>query len=218
LPFGRPATDNRGVIMRIAVGAASGVVLWTATEYSVHRWVMHGRRGSNPWSADHLDHHANPDRTLPTTLDRSLWWRAAGLVAVALPGAVLAGPAAGVAAGAGFSAGYVGYTELHHRIHHRAPRNRLTRAIWHRHLRHHFGAPRQDYGVTTALWDRAGSTAGTEGRLLVPRRLAPSWMTDIGGEVLPDHADDYELVGGPRRILDHGDRLRALDEQVPTTA
>lgn len=205
------------MIGRIAAGAATGLALWTATEYGVHRWVMHGRAGHNRFSVEHLEHHADPDHTLPLGFDRTLLWRAAGLAAVAVPGSAIAGPAAGLAAGAGFTAGYLGYTDLHHRIHHRAPRNPLTRAIWRRHLRHHFGNPHSAYGVTTGLWDEVLHTGGrTPERVKVPRRLAMSWLTDGSGAVREEYADEYEIVGRTQRTLGPTDRERAFADLVPT--
>ncbi len=205
------------VIRRIVAGGAAGLALWSAAEYGVHRWVMHGRAGRNRFSVEHLEHHADPDHTVPLGLDRPTLWRAAGLAAVAVPGSIVAGPAVGLAAGAGFTAGYLGYTDLHHRIHHRAPRNPVTRAIWRRHLRHHFGDPHAGYGVTTGLWDEVLHTGPRRtGPVRVPRRLAMTWLTDGSGVVREEYVGDYELVGRAQRTLGPDDRDRALADLVPT--
>lgn len=183
---------------RPVAGAVAGLTLWSATEYAVHRWVMHRPGGGgDPVSAEHLDHHANPDRTTELRLDRNLLWKAAAFAVVAVPGTALAGRRAGLAAAVAFTAGYAAYTDLHHRIHHRPPRNRLSRAVWRHHLAHHFGSPRRGYGVTSSVWDAvAGTRNRVDAPLRIPGRLAPEWLVDELGRVRPEHALDYEVVSG----------------------
>lgn len=199
----------------VAIGLGLGGVLWSATEYGVHRWGMHGRRGTNPWSAEHLDHHARPERTVAVALDRGLALKLASAPVVALPAAVLGAPVLGVATGAGFAAGYVGYTHVHHTIHHRSPRGAAGRRLRKRHLAHHFATPRRNFGVTHAWWDALIRSGSTPERVTVPRRLAPVWMVDEHGELRPEHRGDYVLGGRARRPVSDADVALALADGAP---
>ncbi len=192
-----------------------GGVVWTATEYAVHRWVMHGRRGTNPFSAEHLDHHARPYRTFELAFDRNTAWKAAGVPVVGLPVAAVGGPACGLAAGLAFSAGYAGYTHTHHVIHHRAPRGSMSRWLRKHHLAHHFATPKRNFGVTHGWWDVVAGTARTPAVVTVPRRLAPTWLVDDEGDLRPQYAADYALSGRSRRSVDDADIARAMADDLP---
>ena len=198
-----------------ARGVLIGGVLWTATEYSVHRWLMHGRRGTNPLSAEHLDHHARPSRTFSLAFDRGLLWKAASIPIVGWPVAALAGAPTGAAAGLSFAAGYAGYTHTHHVVHHRAPATSAGRWLRKHHLAHHFATPRRNYGVTHGWWDVVLGTASTPDVVVVPRRLAPVWLVDGSGALRPEYADDYRLAGRTPRPVDTADLEAALADTVP---
>jgi sterol desaturase/sphingolipid hydroxylase (fatty acid hydroxylase superfamily) len=128
------------------------------------------------------------------------WWQKA-LAALAasgllLPLAVLAGgPAPGLAFTAGFIAMYLAYEVLHRRAHTRPPRGPYGRWRRRHHFAHHFLDPRRGQGVTSPLWDFAFGTRLPAARVRVPRRLAMPWLVDARGELRPEYADDYELVG-----------------------
>ena len=76
----------------------------------------------------------------------------------------------------------------------------------------------RNFGVTSPVWDRLLSTYDEPGVVTVPRRMAPAWLLDEYGEVRPEFAEDYELVGAvgiddrQREI----DRVRAFASQAPT--
>ena len=135
--------------------ARSGVGLlgWSAVEYAVHRFVLHGMPPFKRW---HAEHHARPAALLgaPTPLSAALlaallvvpaWllgdpWRAGGLVL-------------------GMLAGYLAYAITHHVIHHvRASEKSWLRRrqVWHE--RHHQGKDPGCYGVTSGLWDQVFGT------------------------------------------------------------
>lgn len=194
----------------------AGGVLWTATEYSVHRWVMHGQGGKNPLSEEHLDHHANPDRTNPLALDaETLGWKGAGFALVAALTAPFAGARRAFRIATGYTAGYCGYTWLHDRMHHRPPSGPVTRVLWRNHFRHHFSTPRKNFGVTSPIWDVVGGSTEGSGPVKVPRRLAMSWLTGSDGEIRADFADDYALAGSTRRRHSADDLRRALADKAP---
>ena len=54
---------------------------------------------------------------------------------------------------------------------------------------------RANFGVTTALWDRAFGTARPLDVVPVPAPRAMNWLLDARGEVRADHRADYVLVG-----------------------
>jgi len=215
----------RGDVRRLCAGVTGGVGLWSLTEYSVHRWAMHGRKGANPWSEEHLDHHANPDRTFELAFDRNTMWKVASVPVIGLPVALLTSAAAGrrsgamvgAAAGAAFAASYATYTHVHHVIHHEAPLTALGRRVRKHHLAHHFSTPKRNFGVTSVatLWDAVLRSGQTPEQLKVARRLAPSWLVDEAGEVRPEYAEDYVLAGRTRRPVGAADIALAMDDRVP---
>lgn len=197
-------------------GVATGALVWSLTEYGVHRWVMHGRRAANPFSAEHLDHHARPWRVEELALDPNLWWKAAGFAVVGAPASLAAGPVFGLAAGGGFAAAYAGYTHHHWRIHHRRPTGPFSRWARRHHLAHHVATPRARFGVTTGIWDGVLGTRRPIGRLRVPRRLAPSWMIGDDGHLAPGLEADYELRGAHPRPVTDADLALARRDEPPT--
>jgi len=210
---------------RMIGGAAAGALTWTLTEYSVHRWAMHGRGGTNAWSEEHLDHHAKPYRTFELKFDGEAWMKVAGVPAVGLPaagiGALIGGRRAalqiGLAAGLAFSACYATYTHVHHIIHHEPPATSAGRWVRKHHLAHHFSTPKRNFGVTHGWWDVALGTAKTPDQLKVPRRLAPSWLVDETGGLRAEHAADYVLAGRTTRAVADADVDRAMADQAPVT-
>lgn len=208
--------------LRLPLAALGGVAVWSATEYGVHRWAMHGQKGRNPWSEEHLDHHARPYRTFELKFDRNMLWKALGVPVVGIPVAaavggrrgVFTGLQSGLVAGVSFSTAYASYTHLHHFIHHEPPRTALGRRTRKRHLAHHFSTPRLNFGVTAAaaVWDPIGRTRRIPDVVKVPRRLAPPWMVDAHGELLETYAGDYLLAGRRRNAPPVADPMVAPAE------
>ena len=125
----------------------------------------------------------------------------------------------GIAFGVAWVFAYFFY-EWHHRASHlRGPRNEWERWLRVHHFHHHFGHPLTNQGVTISLWDHVFRTNVSPEKVRVPRRLVMPWLIDENGEVLPEHRDDYELVGNAD--LDERqagiDRARAFANLVPTS-
>jgi hypothetical protein len=100
--------------------------------------------------------------------------------------------------GGGWVVGYFFYEWHHAQSHLRAPRNRWEVWLRKHHLQHHFGRPMHNQGVTIPLWDIVFRTRDQPERVRVPRRLAANavlWLTDDSGNIRPEYAEDYELVG-----------------------
>lgn len=193
--------------MQRVVSAAIGALGWTGLEYGLHRFAMHELRGRGLASREHLAHHA--DVTYFSPLSKKML-SAAASTAVVLPASWRAvGRANAIAATAGLLGAYGGYEVLHRRAHTHPPRGRYGRWVRRSHLHHHFGAPMRNFGVTSPVWDVLARTYDDPGVVTVPRRMAPTWMLDAEGEVLPDYAGDYVVKG--RRTAD--ERTVTLDRQ-----
>jgi hypothetical protein len=75
-----------------------------------------------------------------------------------------------------------------------------------------------NHGVTTPVWDLVfGTYERVDGAVAVPRRLAMRWLCDEHGEVRPEYAGDYRLVGTRPWSAEQGveDRRRAFANQAP---
>lgn len=125
-----------------------GVLVWSALEYVLHRFVLHGLAPFRHW---HQRHHERPAALIgaPTVLSASLialgifvpaWWAADVRTASALT--------------LGVAAGYFGYALTHHAIHHWRGSSAwlLRRKRWHALHHRQFDLPGH-YGVTSVAWD-----------------------------------------------------------------
>jgi sterol desaturase/sphingolipid hydroxylase (fatty acid hydroxylase superfamily) len=193
-----------------------GAAAWTGVEYSLHRFVMHEKRGPELASREHLMHHA--DVTYFSPMSKKLLSAAATTAGVLPVAYLVAGPRAAIAFTAGMIVTYFAYEVAHRRIHTHAPINGWGRWMRRHHLRHHFGAPARNHGVTTPLWDRLFRTTDVDAEIVtVPRRMAPVWLLDEHGEVRSEYATDYRAKG--RRVADdrdiERDRIDAFANRAP---
>lgn len=141
--------------------ALAGYVVWTLTEYWLHRTVFHfaPERGIGArlhWMIHgvHHDHPNDPMRlVMPPSASLPL-----GAAFVLLFHLVLPAGAAW-ALGGGFFAGYLAYDLTHFYLHHAHPRGRLRRALREHHMRHHFQDDTVAYGISSPFWDRVFGTA-----------------------------------------------------------
>lgn len=129
-------------------------------EYSVHRFILHGRYlYRSPWTAAlwkriHYDHHQDPNdirvlfgalsTTLPTIAVTTL---PIGLITAGLPG-VAVSFATGLAC---FMVYELCHCMQHLRI---TPRNKFLRRIKRHHLLHHFHNEQGNFGITSTFCDR----------------------------------------------------------------
>lgn len=195
--------------LTIVAAFATGWALWTFGEYVLHRFAMHHLHGKGIMSREHLSHHIAADWNLAYT--NVLSWIGIGLVggAVWLPlfwwltGSV----PVGLAVAAGWAYGYFFYEYQHAQAHLRAPSGTYTRWLRHHHFHHHFGHPMAHHGVSVPWWDRLFGTLEPLDRVRVPRRMAMAWMLGDDGELRPEFADDYVLVGSATS----DERTAALD-------
>ena len=173
----------------------AGGVVWTIAEYILHRGWGH-RPSKNPFSKEHLAHHADVMYFAPSWMKFAFAVAALALIGGPLLVFVGAPAAAGLA---GFLAVYLCYELVHRRLHTHAPKTRYGRWARRHHLYHHFKRPNLNHGVTTPVWDFVFRTLEVPPKIRVPRRQALPWMVDDQGQLLAEFSDDYELVGRPRK-------------------
>ena len=143
------------VASRLQTGgyALIGLAGWTAVEYGLHRFVLHGLQPFQRW---HAEHHQRPRALIcaPTMLSATL---IAALVF--LPTLVLGDLWRACALTLGLVAGYLGYAVTHHATHHWRTDDvwLKQRKQWHA-LHHHASQP-ECYGVTSGFWDHVFRTA-----------------------------------------------------------
>ena len=141
--------------LEVVLLVLAGLLLWTLSEYWLHRKVFH-------WDPDHPIghrlhfiihgvHHDHPnDRmrlvmppgaSIPlAALFFGLFWLIFGLP-TALP------------LFAGFLIGYLMYDYTHYYLHHFVPKSKLGKRLREQHMRHHFQDHRYGFGVSSPLWD-----------------------------------------------------------------
>ncbi|CAP31203.1 Protein CBG12227 [Caenorhabditis briggsae] len=159
------ATDVYNSILLWSAWFVIGVLTWTFTEYSLHRWVFHWK--PSPHSPNqillHFLAHGLHHKT-PMDGDR--------LVFPPVPAALIVGIfyviysntfqwSVFCAFGAGKLFGYVTYDMVHYYLHHGSPRPRSNlhyRKVYHHN--HHFKNFDVGFGISTSLWDYVFHTIG----------------------------------------------------------
>ncbi len=190
--------DALGTVAVVVVSFVVGVNLWFLAEYLLHRFAMHHLHGKGIMSREHLEHHVKAGWSFDYT--HILSWLGVGLVggAILLPlGWLIGGWTVGIPLAVGWPVGYAFYEYQHAMCHLRPPTNRYQRWVRKNHFQHHFGAPMLNQGVSVGWWDKLFGTDDMPEKVRVPRRMAEGlgWIIDADGELRPEFAADYELVG-----------------------
>jgi len=131
---------------------AMGLIFWSALEYTVHRFVLHGVQPFQRW---HAAHHARPAALIcsPTILTASIIG-----ACLFMPAWAIAGLESACALTIGLLCGYLAYALTHHAIHHWRGDSRWLRRRQRRHFLHHHQRCACCYGVTSGFWDRVCGT------------------------------------------------------------
>ncbi len=146
----------------LALGFAIGVIVWSFTEYTVHRFIFHFEPAKPPpWLERliflfHGIHHAQPwDKTrlvMPPAVSVPLallfYWLFRQVV-----GGWLGAPQWVDVLFSGFSAGYVTYDMLHYATHHLPMKWGPLKLLKKYHMLHHYKTPNERYGVSSPAWD-----------------------------------------------------------------
>lgn len=148
---------QRVVILAFAL---AGLLSWTAIEYGMHRFILHGWK---LFSRLHEEHHQRPRALIftPTILSAALI-----ALLVFVPVLLASGFWRACALTLGVLTGYLAYTVTHHAVHHWHFDNAWLKKRKRLHALHHYSI-RQTvyYGVTSEFWDRVfGSIGGTVGK------------------------------------------------------
>jgi dihydroceramide fatty acyl 2-hydroxylase len=149
-------TYERGLPLAVGVGLfAAGVLLWTLTEYVLHRYVFHwvnetswGKRIHFVIHGVHHDFPSDKDR-LVMPLGASI--PVGVLIYVAFYYAF--GQPHGEALYAGMALGYMGYDGTHYAVHHFKHTTRVGKFLRRHHMLHHHADHEGGFGVSTPLWD-----------------------------------------------------------------
>jgi sterol desaturase/sphingolipid hydroxylase (fatty acid hydroxylase superfamily) len=131
-----------------------GIVLWSLTEYVIHRWAFHYHPKSEPGKRIHfLVHGIHHDYPRDAT-------RLVMPLLVSIPLAVFFYFLFQTIFGAyylnifsGFIFGYVSYDSIHYATHHFEMKGKTAKFLKTYHLRHHYGDDHTAYGVSNPLWD-----------------------------------------------------------------
>lgn len=169
-----------------------GAVGWTFVEYWLHRQWGHIGEAKNPFSVEHLAHHADVSYFAPA------WKKLAtvgALAAIVLPVSFLTFGTPALVFVAGFLTMYVAYEIIHRRLHTAPGLSRYGRWARRHHLHHHYRRPKMNQGVTTPIWDFVFGTLDVPDVVRVPRRNTLPWMLNEDGELRGEFAEDYVLVG-----------------------
>jgi dihydroceramide fatty acyl 2-hydroxylase len=133
----------------------AGGVIWTLTEYWLHRlffhWEPDNAFGHRMHFIIHGIHHDHPNDKLRLVMPPAVSIPLAALflgLFVLIFGTPLAWPIF-----AGFIAGYLAYDYTHYYVHHFVPKSDLGKQLREQHMRHHFQDHRYGYGVSSPLWD-----------------------------------------------------------------
>jgi dihydroceramide fatty acyl 2-hydroxylase len=143
---------------------AAGYLIWTLTEYWLHRIVFHfepdhGIGARLHWII-HGVHHDHPNDPMRLVMPPSV---SVPLAAIFVFGFYLIFGSPGfLPLSAGFLAGYLAYDMLHYHVHHHTASTRLGKWLRELHMRHHFQDHDTGYGVSAPFWDHVFGTAPTK--------------------------------------------------------
>jgi sterol desaturase/sphingolipid hydroxylase (fatty acid hydroxylase superfamily) len=139
----------------VGLSFAAGVLVWTFTEYILHRYVFHYEPksfiGKRLHFLLHGVHHDYPNDSLrlvmPPVVSLPLaaifYYLFLFLVGTTfLPGFF-----------AGFIVGYLCYDMIHYATHHAPMKSKTGLLLKHHHMRHHYQTDDFNYGVSSPLWD-----------------------------------------------------------------
>lgn len=150
-------THGRQVPLLTTVGlCAGGLLVWTLTEYFLHRYVFHWTNDT-PWGRRvhfllHGVHHDFPNDSdrlvMPLLTSVPLAVIFYTLFYFAFGGARLAEPFY-----AGFAMGYLCYDGTHYAVHHFKQTSRIGKFLKRHHMLHHHADHSGGFGVSSPLWD-----------------------------------------------------------------
>lgn len=135
---------------------AAGIIVWTATEYVLHRFVFHfepssewGKRIHFIFHGVHHDYPKDAKRlVMPPSASIPLAIGFYFLFYILFENKVYLYPFY-----SGFIAGYLIYDMMHYAMHHYNFKSSLMKQVKQHHMLHHYDDPTKGYGVSSSLWD-----------------------------------------------------------------
>jgi len=132
-----------------------GLIVWTLTEYTLHRFIFHYKPNSELGERIHFIfhgvHHDYPSDSRRLVMPPSVSVPLA-FIFYYLFFAIL-GKSHIAPFFIGFLTGYLFYDLTHYAVHHFNIHNKFWLALKKHHMRHHYLNPDRGYGVSTSLWD-----------------------------------------------------------------
>ena len=141
-------------ILSAVVSFLFGILLWSLTEYVIHRWAFHYEPKSEIGKKAHfLVHGIHHDYPRDAT-------RLVMPLLVSVPLAIMFYLLFDFLFGnycfnifSGFIFGYVSYDSIHYATHHMDFKGKIGKFLKTYHLRHHYADEHTAYGVSNPLWD-----------------------------------------------------------------
>jgi sterol desaturase/sphingolipid hydroxylase (fatty acid hydroxylase superfamily) len=146
--------------LSVLSGFLIGILVWSFTEYTVHRFVFHFEprtpRQEKIIFLFHGIHHLQPQiktrLVMPPIVSVPLAFIFYGLFQL-IVGALIGQPQWIAPLFAGFIGGYLLYDLTHYATHHLPMRWGFLKYLKRYHMMHHYKTPEQRFGVSTPLWD-----------------------------------------------------------------
>jgi sterol desaturase/sphingolipid hydroxylase (fatty acid hydroxylase superfamily) len=152
-------------VQHLSLGAGilaflAGLIIWTISEYTLHRFVFHFHSDSPAVQRItflfHGVHHKQPQEptrlVMPPVISIPLALIFYGLFSLVF-GSLLIMPLSVGAAFAGFIVGYLAYDLTHYATHHFPMRSGAMKWLKRYHMQHHYKTPEMRFGVSSPLWD-----------------------------------------------------------------
>ncbi len=148
-------------VLSLFVYFVIGIMLWTLTEYLMHRFVFHYHPTSNFGKKLHFlmhgVHHDYPNDSKRLVMPPLM------SIILAIPFFFLfyygfGGEGATYAAFSGLVTGYLAYDMLHYAVHHAKWKNSYFENLKKQHMAHHYVHPDSVFGVSSAFWDHVFGT------------------------------------------------------------
>lgn len=153
--FYRAATIDMLTVVNFVALFFIGILVWTLTEYLLHKYVFHfnakskiGKRFVFMFHGLHHDDPQDPTRLVmppvPAILIVSVLWQ---IFALVVPTQFMN------AFMANFLIGYLCYDYIHYATHHFPMTSKIGKYLRKYHLQHHYSGEASKYGVSNPLWD-----------------------------------------------------------------
>lgn len=135
--------------------ALAGLLIWTFTEYFLHRFIFHympkSEWGKRIHFLIHGVHHDYPKDSKRLVMPPSVSLPLASIFFILFN--TLFGNAKVLPFFGGFLIGYLFYDTTHYAIHHFNIHNKFWLTIKNHHSKHHYQNPNLGYGVSQPIWD-----------------------------------------------------------------